>query len=83
MEAANYEALLFRNGFIETRPEEEGGNGENFVLTPRGASLLAMIDSSIPGDNHPRHVLDEQDDGLEPETFDEVASKAQIAGGSI
>jgi hypothetical protein len=83
MEAANYEALLFRNGFIETRPEEEGGNGENFVLTPRGASLLAMIDSSIPGENHPRHVLDDQDDALEPETFDEVASKAQIAGGSI
>lgn len=83
MEAANYEALLFRNGFIETRPEEEGGNGENFVLTPRGASLLAMIDSSIPGENHPRHVLDEQEDALEPATFDEVASKAQIAGGSI
>ncbi|MEQ7919368.1 hypothetical protein ABQX22_09245 [Xanthomonas sp. WHRI 1810A] len=83
MEAANYEAVLFRNGFIESRPEEQGGNGENFVLTARGASLLAMIDSSIPGDNHPRQVLDDQDDALAPETFDEVASKAQIAGGSI
>jgi hypothetical protein len=83
MEAANYEAVLFRNGFIQSRPEEQGGNGENFVLTARGASLLAMIDSSIPGDNHPRQVLDDQDDALAPETFDEVASKAQIAGGSI
>ncbi|WP_268797436.1 transcriptional regulator [Pseudomonas huanghezhanensis] len=83
MQATNYEALLVRNGFIESRPEGEGGNGENFVLTPRGASLLAMIDSSIPGDNHPRKVLDDQHDGLDPATFDEVASKAQIAGGSI
>ncbi len=83
MEAANYEALLFKNGFIESRPEDEGGNGENFVLTPRGASLLALIDSSIPGDGHPRQVLDEQDDALEPATFDEVSSRAQIAGGSI
>lgn len=83
MEAANYEAVLFRNGFIQSRPDEQGGNGENFVLTARGASLLAMIDSSIPGDNHPRQVLDDQDDALAPETFDEVASKAQIAGGSI
>jgi hypothetical protein len=83
MEAANYEAMLYKNGFIATRSENQGGSGENFVLTPRGASLLAMIDSSIPGDNHPRQVLDDQEDALEPATFDEVASKAQIAGGSI
>jgi len=32
---------LFKRGFIESRPEEEGGNGENFILTPLGAQLLA------------------------------------------
>lgn len=77
--AADYESLLFKRGFIETRPEEEGGSGENFILTPRGASLLALLDSSIPGNNHPRQVLDEQADALDPDTFDSVASKAQIA----
>jgi hypothetical protein len=79
MRAADLEALLFKRGFIESRPEEEGGNGENFVLTPRGSSLLAMIDSSIPGNDHPRQVLDEQADALDPDTFDEVSSKAQVA----
>ncbi len=77
--AADYEALLFKRGFIESRPEEEGGNGENFILTTLGAQLLALIDSSIPGRDHPRQVLDEQDDALDPATFAEVASKAQIA----
>lgn len=78
-EAADLEALLLKNGFIESRPEDEGGNGENFVLTPRGSSLLCLIDSSIPGNDHPRQVLDEQVDPLDPAVFDEVASKAQIA----
>ncbi|EJF69000.1 transcriptional regulator [Pseudomonas sp. D8002] len=77
--AADYEALLFKHGFIESRSEEECGNGENFKLTPRGSQLLSLIDSSIPGNNHPRQVLDEQADALDPATFDEVASKAQIA----
>ena len=77
--AADYEGLLFKHGFIESRSEEECGNGENFKLTPRGSQLLSLIDSSIPGDNHPRQVLDEQADALDPATFDEVASKAQIA----
>ncbi|MCK3828102.1 MULTISPECIES: transcriptional regulator [unclassified Pseudomonas] len=81
--AADYEALLFKRGFIESRPEEEGGNGENFILTERGASLLALIDSSIPGNEHPRQVMDEQEDALEEATFDQVSSKAAIAGGSI
>lgn len=78
-EAADLEALLYKHHYIEPRPEEEGGTGSNFVLTPRGASLLAMIDSSIPGNDHPRQVLDEQADALDPATFDEVASKAQVA----
>ena len=79
MRAADLEAVLFKRGFIESRPEEEGGNGENFILTPRGSSLLAMIDSSIPGNDHPRQVLDEQADALDPDTFDRVSSKAQVA----
>ena len=78
-QACQYEKLLLERGFIEPRPEDEGGNGENFVLTPRGASLLSLIDSSIPGNDHPRQVLDEQKDALDEFTFDEVASKAQIA----
>lgn len=77
--ATEYEKLLLDRGFIEPRPEDEGGNGENFVLTLRGSSLLSLIDSSIPGNDHPRQVLDEQQDALDPMIFDEVASRAQIA----
>lgn len=77
--ATQYEKLLLDRGFIEPRPEDEGGNGENFILTPRGSQLLSLIDSCIPGNNHPCEVLDEQADALDPATFDEVASKAQIA----
>lgn len=71
--------LLLERGYIEPRPQHEGGDGANFILTPRGASLLAMIDSSIPGNDHPRQVLDEQADALDPATFDEVATKPQVA----
>jgi hypothetical protein len=81
--AADLEALLFKNGFIESRPEDEGGNGENFILTQRGSRLLAMIESGIPGDAPPRQVLDEQADALDPETFDKVSLKAQVAPGAI
>jgi hypothetical protein len=77
--AGEYEALLLSRGFIQPRPEEEGGNGENFILSPRGAQLLALLDSSIPGNDHPRQVLDDQQDALDPATFEELASKAQIA----
>jgi hypothetical protein len=77
--AADYELVLYRGGFIEPRPEDDGSTGNNFTLTPRGASLLALIDSSIPGNDHPRQVLDEQVDALDADTFDSVASKAQIA----
>ena len=77
--AGEYEKLLLLRGYIEPRPEDQGGNGENYILTPRGSSLLSLIDSSIPGNEHPREVLDEQEDALEELTFDEVASKAQIA----
>lgn len=81
--ACEYEKLLLKRGFIETRPEEEGGNGENFVLTERGSRLLSLIDSSIPGFEHPRQVLDEQADALDEGTFEQVSAKAQIAGGAI
>ncbi|AMB85385.1 transcriptional regulator [Pseudomonas agarici] len=77
--ATDYERLLLNNGFIESRPEEEGGDGENFVLTPRGSSLLSMIDSSIPGNDHPRQMLDEQRDALDPLVFDALVSEARIA----
>jgi hypothetical protein len=77
--AAEYEAQLLRSGFIAPRPEEEGGNGENFVLTERGLQLLSMIDSSIPGGEHSREALEQQGTAaLVPEIFDEVASEANL-----
>lgn len=77
--ACEYEKLLFKRGFIASRPEEDGGNGENFVLTERGSRLLSLIDSSIPGVGHPREVLDQQEDALDERTFDQVSANAQIA----
>ncbi|KAA8705721.1 hypothetical protein F4W70_21700 [Pseudomonas cannabina] len=73
-----FETLLNR-GFIEPRPFEEGGNGSSYILTKRGASLLALIDSAIPDNAHPLQVLNEHDDPLDPATFDVIASKPQIA----
>lgn len=77
--AGEYEKLLLARGYIEPRPEEQGGSGSNYILTPRGSSLLSLIDSSIPGNEHPRQVLNEQEDALAEETFDALAAKAQIA----
>ncbi|WP_367256297.1 transcriptional regulator [Pseudomonas sp. stari2] len=77
--ACEYEQKLLLRGFIEPRGDDEGSTGNNFSLTPRGSSLLSLIDSSIPGNDHPRQVLDEQEDALDEATFDHVASKAQIA----
>ncbi|MNN00018.1 hypothetical protein D3C81_1126010 [compost metagenome] len=77
--AGEYEKLLLMRGYIEPRPEDEGGNGENYILTARGSRLLSLIGSSIPGNDHPRQVLDEQEDALDEVTFDRVASKPQIA----
>jgi len=82
-EAAHYEAQLLGGGFIEPRPEDEGGNGENFVLTARGAQLLSMLDSSIPGGEHPRELLDEVGTAaLTAEVFDRIASSANLGGTS-
>ena len=77
--ACNYEALLLKQGFIDSRPESEGGTGENFVLTDCGSQLLSLIDSAIPGNAQPLQVLNEQADPLDPATFDALAAKAQIA----
>lgn len=78
-QAAEYESQLLGAGFIEPRPEDEGGNGENFVLTPRGLQLLSMIDSSIPGGEHSRELLDNQGTAaLAPEVFDNTAAKANL-----
>ena len=77
--ACIYEALLLKQGFIAPRPEDEGGTGENFVLTERGSRLLSLIDSAIPGNAHPLQVLNEQADPLDPATFDALAAKVQIA----
>lgn len=72
--AADYESLLYKGGFIESRPEEEGGNGENFVLTARGAQLLQLISRSSPGSEGPRALLDEKGlAALVPEVFDQIA----------
>ncbi|RML94204.1 hypothetical protein APX70_03018 [Pseudomonas syringae pv. maculicola] len=50
------------------------------MLTALGARLLALIDSSIPGNDHPRQVLNEQaGDPLDRSIFEEIAKKPQIA----
>lgn len=71
--ATHYEALLQERGFIEA------GTGQGYQLTTNGARLLALLDSSIPDSEHPRDVLNEQDDALDPLTFVELAAKAQVA----
>ncbi|MFL9812011.1 transcriptional regulator [Stutzerimonas sp. VN223-3] len=73
-EAQNYESLLFEGGFIASRPEEQGGNGENFVLTERGVRLLNMLEGG-GGDATFRQRLDEKGEAaLVPEVFDGVAT---------
>lgn len=72
-DASSYETLLRERGFIEL------GEGPGYQLTTNGARLLALLDSSIPDSEHPRDVLDEQDDALDPLTFVELANKAQVA----
>lgn len=78
-QADRYEATLLGGGFIEPRSEREGGNGENFMLTPRGAQLLSMIDSTFPGEQHPREILDQHGlAALTPEVFDDLAPRATL-----
>lgn len=79
VQASEYEAQLLTAGYIEPRPEADGGNGENFVLTERGLQLLSMIDSSIPGGEHSREALEKRGTAaLVPEVFDDIASEANL-----
>lgn len=72
-DAARYESLLRERGFIQ------GEASTGYELTTNGARLLALLDSSIPDSEHPRDVLDAQDDPLDPLTFVELAAKPQVA----
>ena len=72
-EAADYESLLFEGGFIASRPEEQGGNGENFVLTERGSRLLAILDSPAEQDRRQR-LTEKGEAALVPEVFDQLAA---------
>jgi len=72
-EAADYESLLFEGGFIASRPEEQGGNGENFVLTERGSRLLAILDSPAEQDRRQR-LAEKGEAALVPEVFDQLAA---------
>jgi len=70
-EAQNFESLLFEGGFMVARPEDQGGNGENFVLTERGMQLLQMLQ----GGSVNRQRLDETGQAaLTPEVFDGLAA---------
>lgn len=71
--AADYEAILLEGGFIEPRPEEQGGNGENFVLTERGERLLGMLDDPQTAGARQR-LADKGEAALVPEVFDELAA---------
>lgn len=72
-EAQNYESLLFEGGFMVSRPEEQGGNGENFVLTDRGQRLLGMLEDAADGAPHRQRLNDKGEAALTPEVFDELA----------
>ncbi|GAB6386601.1 transcriptional regulator [Stutzerimonas marianensis] len=71
-EAQNYESLLFEGGFMVSRPEEQGGNGENFILTERGQRLLGMLEGTGSADWR-RQLDDKGEAALVPEVFDGVA----------
>lgn len=72
-DAAHYMPLLVERGFVQN------AQGTGYALTENGARLLALLDSSIPDSEHPRDVLNEQGDALDPATFEALSSKAQVA----
>ena len=94
-EAADYESLLFEGGFIVARPEEQGGNGENFVLTERRA---AAGDARRPADRRSPPTAGRQGRGrsgtggvrragryaalspLQTETLDDVLGEGLMTG---
>jgi len=71
-EAQDYESLLFEGGFIEARPEEQGGNGENFVLTERGQRLLAILEAPASDEGLRRQLEEKGQSALVPEVFDSL-----------
>ena len=73
-EAQNYESLLFEGGFMASRPEEQGGNGENFVLTDRGQRLLAMLEDGNAGTSRRQRLEEQGEAALVPEVFDGLSS---------
>ncbi|EXF44459.1 transcriptional regulator [Pseudomonas sp. BAY1663] len=73
-EAADYESLLFEGGFIVSRPEEQGGNGENFILTERGVRLLDILDGPRDDGGRRQRLVDKGEAALVPEVFDELAA---------
>lgn len=73
-EAQNYESLLFEGGFVVTRPQEQGGNGENFVLTERGTRLLHMLEGGAGGTAYRQRLDEKGGAALTPEVFDGLAS---------
>jgi hypothetical protein len=80
---ADYEALLYKGEFIEARPEEAKGNGENFVLTARGMQLLSLIESAAPGSASARALLDSKGaSALAADVFDAVATQAASTSGA-
>jgi len=69
-DAQNYESLLFEGGFMVSRPEEQGGNGENFILTERGQRLLEMLEDDSA--TRRQHLDGKGQAALVPEIFDEL-----------
>lgn len=75
--AGDLEGDLFANGYIQERPREHGGTGNNFELTERGVRLLTLIGRSFPEHLVFRRLLDEQgEEALSAETFDALAASA-------
>lgn len=79
--AADYESLLFEGSFIESRPPEQGGNGENFILTQRGIRLLDMLEDTTGGG---RALLDGKGlNALTPEIFDGLSGTRPAASSGL
>ncbi len=73
-DAQDYESLLYEGGFLESRPEEQGGNGENFILTERGQRLLSILEDGSADAGLRQQLENKGQSALVPEVFDELAS---------
>jgi hypothetical protein len=75
--ADDLERDLLANGYIQRRPHEHGGTGNNVELTERGTELLTLISRSFPDHLVFRQLLDEQGEAaLLAERFDLLAERA-------